>query len=1096
MKCAHHTSTFFEIFPLTFSDRNGVMDFESIAEHAFQQLGISSSEACYSDSSRSDANIKKQRKSRSPRKHQQNGIQQQPRSAVQRKLNQSPHPDLDPQHGAKQSQEYPLQQQQIPIVPKNPLPLPPRQATPPIHKGYFSIQFLEASHRTAPNYMYYKQFRDGLKAVNQELQHLITCSGLQPGPSDNVAASKANKGDFPDMAIIVYLEEAKTPAEAEGTGSNQGKVSQAKQFLQSAPWRFHHSEELYDYYFRKTELPLVCVGESPSNMNQCVRVLRYVRAEHWKEMLAFYSLLIGSTPISEEPDFMVFKVEDIQSFELELSLKRLPENVVPRPVRKCVFTFRIKDIGYLAPLLPKPCVRVAQNCWKTQDLDNNEIHIEMDMAPPVKAPVLRRSRPLSKQRNQRRRRSCSRELDERSCSDSSSSTEHSSTPVPTPVPTATGSAFNPVPKPLNQLKTSSTVSDKLSPRVFSNQPQNSQYTDNASVAANFQATVQQDKTALNQSGYPAMQADVTRLPSDDLDDCEHQHTDSGFMEDRSDDSSDPPPRHYIHHTGTWPAARHRQHRHTTQQSQHAAFLAPHPTGQLYSTYRPPTPAPRQPLPNPALTCRVRGPEWMQQSKIGNHVNDANQQNAQHAERNRTIQPETQCNNTYNPNINNSIPCLEVHNNVPKQKIHSVPCREVRHNVYQPNPQDIHNGQQRHNFSSDEVKYYISSSEPVYANFGDANFGDTNFGDANFRTFCNQSQVEVDAARNKQAVDEVSVVINQSGRNGLGVRNLSASSLPLCQSSPKSLHESLEGTPPQLSIATQNDHKDLPGRGSIQQPRPSLPSYKEAVKALEAQRKKTSDSMESRAVEDRSQHHHQGHIQGHLQRPMEDHTQEYVQGRRQGHMQEQNSLPVADTMTTNVPFSTDFTGAIHYSQTLMQSTVSLDSLNKLNEDNAREGEPEEIPTEAPTLSKAVGEEQKPVSILVDRKNRNKSNNKKKRIFFSDKNEHFYFEPVECIEPLPELPTTGYAETSAQDNVTNDTGYVMDKQGKQNEDLENVVTQCSAKEQIEDVVNQQSRDNNYSLRNHHIPQSTASDYTGTSTQSQTTTPNQTQELSFFI
>ena len=489
------------------------MDLESIAEQVFEHLSIAGSEAdtlagSYSDLASTSGHSQDGR-------HKKDGCQKLDGSHKQDGY--PPKDDCPNQDGCNTLDRRSKDGRRTPRLSKTRVTLPSQTFK---QDGRLCLNFIDAISG-APNRSYYKLFRGILSWINPDINVFICsektqCFSHDHELNDHVRPQKKTV-DIPDLAVVLFLQEEQTSEEG-----LPGKMSQVKEFFQHKPWRFHHSEWVggqgriqacpqsnHDYFFVKHDLPLCSVRQIHCG-EEHIRLVRFVTAAHWKDSLKLYSLLLGQEADAMKQDFCLFTIEKFGEVDLQLALKKLPKGIEPRHTQKCVLSFKIKDLGHLVPLLPHTCIRIAEHRWKTHDLDRNEIHILVeDTSPkPIRAPLPRHSRPKSNSRV--------------SHSQASHSRQHSSSSESQASAGLSCSAFTPVHTTVENIKSESSDSgSKLSPRVFLNKE----------IPPEVVSKVQTGLSIQNQSREVYSPMTVEQ-------DYEHQHTDSGFMDERSDDSMD------------------------------------------------------------------------------------------------------------------------------------------------------------------------------------------------------------------------------------------------------------------------------------------------------------------------------------------------------------------------------------------------------------------------------------------------------------------------------------------------------------------------------------------------------------------------------
>lgn len=151
------------------------------------------------------------------------------------------------------------------------------------------------------------------------------------------------------------------------------------------PWKFHHRVELpenakprvsarQDFYQTSPELPLWSICPVHHG-NEHLRFHIFVK--NFNEMRSFYELLTGKKANSGSPGFCYFTLYSQSGFDVQLSLKHLPQ-IVPEPSNSVRLKLKIKDIGTFMHIFSEPPVK-EDATWIVKDPDGNELVLEETM---------------------------------------------------------------------------------------------------------------------------------------------------------------------------------------------------------------------------------------------------------------------------------------------------------------------------------------------------------------------------------------------------------------------------------------------------------------------------------------------------------------------------------------------------------------------------------------------------------------------------------------------------------------------------------------------------------------------------------------------
>ncbi|KAK2139663.1 hypothetical protein LSH36_1665g00008 [Paralvinella palmiformis] len=209
----------------------------------------------------------------------------------------------------------------------------------------------------------------------------------------------------PSLAIVLLIQEK------EIVGAD--RLEDASRYFRKPPWKFHHSEWVaahriraypynsLDYFSVADELP-VCSVRQVHGSKEHLRLQRYVSHENWPDTLNLYKLIIDRNPDYHKSDFCVFTVEMHRQYTVQFALKRLPKGISVSLPCHTVLNFQVSDACALVPLLPHSCQKLSDTRWQTTDLDGNELFLEV-----VSAKRRTRQRPRSRTKSQGSRRSVS-----------------------------------------------------------------------------------------------------------------------------------------------------------------------------------------------------------------------------------------------------------------------------------------------------------------------------------------------------------------------------------------------------------------------------------------------------------------------------------------------------------------------------------------------------------------------------------------------------------------------------------------------------------------------------------------------------------------
>lgn len=240
-----------------------------------------------------------------------------------------------------------------------------------------SLVFLPGSN-TEDSSTSLDMYQPFIDLINPNIQILASANQnpLQQDSSDMLDGTL----DMPANAVVLFLQEDKDPSEMD-------RLTKCMEYLSTPPWKFHHSEwvsgsqmetyphNCHDYYVCSEDLPLCCVRQIMHG-EEVLRVVKFVTVETWVDNVHFYSKIIGQQPDVLKPDYAIFTLEHHTHFDVQFSLKKLPNGVVPKSTKQMIISFKVPDIGALVPLLPSECYQLNASHWVTVDFDGNEVFLE------------------------------------------------------------------------------------------------------------------------------------------------------------------------------------------------------------------------------------------------------------------------------------------------------------------------------------------------------------------------------------------------------------------------------------------------------------------------------------------------------------------------------------------------------------------------------------------------------------------------------------------------------------------------------------------------------------------------------------------------
>ncbi|XP_073702073.1 protein FAM124A isoform X1 [Garra rufa] len=183
----------------------------------------------------------------------------------------------------------------------------------------------------------------------------------------------------PALAVILFLQD-----EYGGEESLERLHSQ----LRCPPWRYHHTERVngrgllpfspasQDFVTLAPGTPLWALRQVHYG-KEIVRFTVYCRYETYTEQVRLYRLLLRRRLAQKKEDFCFCVIYSNPETEIQLSFKRMPRGQNPVPTENAVMEIRVRDVGELVPLLPRPCMPISDIRWQTNDYDGNKILLQV-----------------------------------------------------------------------------------------------------------------------------------------------------------------------------------------------------------------------------------------------------------------------------------------------------------------------------------------------------------------------------------------------------------------------------------------------------------------------------------------------------------------------------------------------------------------------------------------------------------------------------------------------------------------------------------------------------------------------------------------------
>ncbi|XP_056611454.1 protein FAM124A [Triplophysa dalaica] len=214
-------------------------------------------------------------------------------------------------------------------------------------------------------------------------------SGLSRMPKGHLQRSSETPRQ-PALAVILFLQE-----EYGGEESLERLHSQ----LRCPPWRYHHTERVngrgllplspasQDFVTLAPGTPLWALRQVHYG-KEIVRFTIYCRYETYTEQVRLYRLLLRRRLAQKKDDFCFCVVYSNPETEIQLSFKRMPRGQSPAPTENAVMEIRVRDIGELVPLLPRPCTPISDIRWQTNDYDGNKILLQVQGSPFIRKHII------------------------------------------------------------------------------------------------------------------------------------------------------------------------------------------------------------------------------------------------------------------------------------------------------------------------------------------------------------------------------------------------------------------------------------------------------------------------------------------------------------------------------------------------------------------------------------------------------------------------------------------------------------------------------------------------------------------------------------
>uniref|UniRef100_H3C0S8 Family with sequence similarity 124 member A n=1 Tax=Tetraodon nigroviridis TaxID=99883 RepID=H3C0S8_TETNG len=206
----------------------------------------------------------------------------------------------------------------------------------------------------------------------------------------------------PALALILFLQEA--------CGGEEEELLALRRALRRPPWRYHHTETVssrrmlplspgsQDFFTLAPGTPLWALRQVHYG-REIVRFTVYCQHQNYGDTVRLYRLLLRRRVWQRKEDFCFFLLYSNPRLEIQLSFKRLPPGRRPAVLESALLEVRVRDVGALVPLLPRPCSPISQVRWRTEDYDGNQILLQIaavaaKLISPERLPnALTRARP-------------------------------------------------------------------------------------------------------------------------------------------------------------------------------------------------------------------------------------------------------------------------------------------------------------------------------------------------------------------------------------------------------------------------------------------------------------------------------------------------------------------------------------------------------------------------------------------------------------------------------------------------------------------------------------------------------------------------------
>ena len=231
----------------------------------------------------------------------------------------------------------------------------------------------------SPGYEFYDKF--GRATATVENHNEIDKKCISNGKCHNIHNGvQMPTVEIPSLAIVLFLREHAL------VGSE--RVDMASSIFEKEPWKFHHSESIsrgkinaYPYnnqnYFTAGPNDPLCAIRQIHCGKQHVRFVRFTSIDTWQDQINLYSLFLGQEPEVYKTDFCMFTVTTQDEYDIQLALKKVPQEIKCRHSSSIALGFRVGQVGDLVPLLPNMCIPISDTRWNTSDLDGNKVYLDV-----------------------------------------------------------------------------------------------------------------------------------------------------------------------------------------------------------------------------------------------------------------------------------------------------------------------------------------------------------------------------------------------------------------------------------------------------------------------------------------------------------------------------------------------------------------------------------------------------------------------------------------------------------------------------------------------------------------------------------------------